>query len=63
MRVEEKHKIKVIHFCNDISKKTIGTIYHKDIRAIKNRYIYKDISIDEFKKDVQYLNNLKNIFK
>lgn len=62
MKVEDKHKIKVIHFCNDISKKTVGTAYHKDVRALKNKYIYKDISLAEFGRDVQWLKDLKKIF-
>lgn len=63
MKVDEKNKIKVIHFCNDISRKVVGTIYSREVRAMKNRYIFKDICLDEFKKDVDYLKNLKRIIK
>ena len=36
-------------------------IYRMELKAMRARYIYKDISKAEFLKDVAYLKNLKDI--
>jgi len=59
MRVKDETKIKVIHFINKYEDYLRGTSLERDIKSIKKRYIYKDISNDEFKKDILYLQRVK----
>lgn len=62
MKVEEKWKLSVIGRIDKFSKYLEGTQYHRDMSSMRKKYIYKDISPDEFLKDVRYLRNIKNIF-
>ena len=61
-QVEDKTKIKVISFINYIEDKVAKrSQFFRELKSMKARYIYKDICIDELKKDITYLKNLKEI--
>lgn len=36
-------------------------IYRKDLKFLRNKYIYKEIGLTEMKKDIQFLKNLNKI--
>lgn len=60
--VNEELKLKMIFMCDKLKKKCPGTIYSNELRALRTKYIYKDINFSEFKRDVEWINNLKKIF-
>ena len=58
--MEDSKKIKVIWWINKWSPVIKGSQYHRELLQMKKRYIYKDISRDEWKKDITYLKNIKD---
>ena len=54
-------KTRVILKINSIQPKLRYTIYYKDLESLRNKYIYKDISITEFKKDYRTLKLINEI--
>jgi predicted transcriptional regulator len=61
MRVDDETKLKVIFTISNLKKNFIGTIYASELRGLRRKYIYKDISFDELKRDVNWLNDLIKI--
>lgn len=61
MRTDDKTKMKVIIFIDKIEPKLENTLYHKELIALRKKYIYKDICNEELKRDVVYLKNIKKI--
>ena len=61
MRVDDETKLKVIFTISNLKKNFIGTIYASELRGLRRKYIYKDISLDELKRDVNWLNDLRKI--
>jgi predicted transcriptional regulator len=61
--VDEKTKLEVIRMIDRIKSKLVGTIYASELRGIRRKYIYKDISFSEFKNDLSKLKDYKNIIK
>jgi hypothetical protein len=61
MRVDDETKLKVIFTISNLKKNFIGTIYASELRGLRRKYIYKDISFDELKRDVNWLNDLRKI--
>ena len=61
MRVTETHKQKVINFIDKINDRFKRTSYEKDLNDMRNKYIYMEIGVNEFKKDVYCLNCIKKI--
>jgi hypothetical protein len=59
MRTDDKTKMKVIIYIDNLQPKLKGTIYHNELLSLRKKYIYKDVSFDELKTDVGYLRNLK----
>jgi hypothetical protein len=59
--MKDKLKIEVISFIDTIQPSFIHTIYEKELKQLRAKYIYKDISKNEVIKDVNYLKCLKNI--
>lgn len=60
--IKEDLKMVVIYFINKNYKYLKGTTYGIDLKSMRKKYIYKDISDGEFIKDIQYLRSVKNIF-
>ena len=61
MRVDDETKLKVIFTISNLKKNFIGTIYASELRGLRRKYIYKGISFDELKRDVNWLNDLRKI--
>jgi hypothetical protein len=61
MRTDDKTKMKVIIFIDKIKPKLENTLYHKELIDLRKKYIYKDISQEELKRDVTYLKTIKRI--
>jgi hypothetical protein len=59
--MKEEEKLKVIWAIDKAIDKLRGTAYYKDLNMLRKKYIYKDISPDEFTKDVKYLRTIKRI--
>jgi hypothetical protein len=58
---QDKAKIKVISFIDKIEDKFIHTLYERELRQLRNKYIFKDISNAELIKDINYLKELNTI--
>ena len=63
MRVEDDIKLRVIFTIDNLRPHFIGTVYASELRGLRRKYIYKDISFDELKLDVVWIKNLKKILK
>jgi hypothetical protein len=59
--VDDKRKIKIIWFIDLLEDRFIGSIYSDELKMMRLKYIYKDISEVDLKKDVEWLKNLKKI--
>ena len=59
MKANENNKLKVIFFINKYLKEFQGTTYESDLKALRKKYIYKDISDGEIEKDVLFLKRIK----
>lgn len=63
MRIDDKIKMKVVCYIDEMAPKFTGTIYSSELRGIRTRYIYKDISLEELKRDVPKLKEYKKLSK
>jgi len=61
MTLDYEKKTRVIQKINSIQPKFKYTIYFQDLERIKNKYIYKDISIIEFKRDLRTIKLINDI--
>lgn len=61
MTLDYEIKNKVIQKINSIQPKLKYTIYYRDLEQLRNKYIFKDISIGEFKKDVRVIKLINEI--
>ena len=59
--IGEVEKLEFIFSIDRWLKPVEGTIYEKELKALRRKYIYKDISTDDYNKDKQYLNNIKDM--
>jgi hypothetical protein len=58
----ENNKLKLIGFIDQLREEMFkGTTYDAELKMLRKKYIYKDISRGEFLRDVEYLTNMKNI--
>lgn len=62
-KIDDKMKMKVILYIDSMTKNFTGTIYSSELRGVRNRYIYKDISLEELKRDVVLLKEYKKLSK
>lgn len=60
--VNEKIKIKVIFVIDKLSKRFKDTCFEKELISLRKKYIYKDISNEEFLKDKLWLSELKKLY-
>ena len=63
MNSNEKTKIKVIDIIDRLRPRFTHTVYFSELKMMRLKYIYKDISSNELKKDLTYLKNLSDISK
>jgi hypothetical protein len=61
MRVNDKTKSKVIWQIDNNLNKVKGTIYEKELKMMRSKYIYKDIDTEQLIKDVKYLKCIKQL--
>ena len=61
MRVDDEIKIKMIFTIDKLKLRFVGTTYASELRGLRRKYIYKDISLDDLIKDVEWIENLKKI--
>lgn len=61
MTLDYETKDKVIQKINRIQPKLKYTIYYRDLEQLRNKYIFKDISISEFKRDIKTINLINQI--
>jgi hypothetical protein len=61
--VDDGTKMKVIRLVDRIKADFVGTTYARDLRAIRNKYIYKDISFSELEVDLNKIKDINNIKK
>ncbi len=60
--VPSEKKVQLIGFIDFYSSKFVKkSLIVKELNQMRNKYIYKDICLDEFKKDKQYLKNVKEL--
>lgn len=61
--LDYKHKLKVIDIIDQLNRKLKWTIYERELNQMRNKYIYKDISVSEFKSDYNKLCCYKDIVR
>jgi hypothetical protein len=54
-------KLKLIDCIDKLDYKFKGTIFYSELKMMRLKYIYKDISYIELNKDVDYLRNIRQI--
>jgi hypothetical protein len=60
--VPSEKKIQLIGFIDFYSTKFVKkSLVIKELTQLRNKYIYKDISLDEFNRDRKYLKNIKDL--
>jgi hypothetical protein len=61
--MKEKLKIEVISTIDKLENYFDSSIYKKELKMLRLKYIYKDISNQELLKDIKYLKDLYSITK
>lgn len=56
-------KIKTIAFIDKSLITLKGSIYEKSLNTLRSKYVYKDISSDDYKKDMMFLHSIFNILQ
>jgi hypothetical protein len=59
--MKEKLKIEVISTIDKLQNYFNSSIYKKELKMLRLKYIYKDISNGELLNDIKYLKNLHSI--
>jgi hypothetical protein len=60
--ISNSQKQQVIFYINEIEDKfKFSKNYFKELTQIRNRYIFMEVSNDDFNKDVEFLKRLKDI--
>lgn len=62
MKISNSQKQQVIFYINEIEGKfKFSKNYFKELKDLKNKYIFMEINESEFIKDIQYLKMIKDI--
>lgn len=62
--MKEEIKLKVIRYIDYLLDKGWSeTTFRLDLRNLRNKYIYKDISLEEFTKDAKWLSDMRKLDK
>jgi len=60
--VSSEKKVQLIGFIDFYSSRFVNkSLIVKELNQMRNKYIYKDICLEEFKKDKEYLKNVKEL--
>ena len=63
-QVQDDKKNQLVNFIDIVSAKFPNKcLFTIELNRMKKRYIFKDICVDEYKKDVEYLKNVKEILQ
>jgi hypothetical protein len=38
-----------------------NSVYEKELKDLRRKYIYKDVSTEDFKKDLEFIDNIKSM--
>lgn len=57
--MKDEKKLRVIFWIDKWSPIVKGSFCYKDLQQLRSKYIYKDISPDEYKRDIQTLKRVK----
>jgi hypothetical protein len=60
--IDDKRKIELIDYIDKMYPSFENTIYSKDLKQMRDRYIFKDINPSEYKMDRRILKNLTEIW-
>jgi hypothetical protein len=60
---QEEAKLKVIFQIDGLESTFRHTIYERELKKLRAKYIYKDISNPELLNDIKYLKELKKLTK
>jgi hypothetical protein len=61
--IGDKQKQEVIWFIDDNIAEFYGTTFFADLKMLKYKYIYKDISHGDYYEDLNYLNALWKLLR
>ena len=62
MKISNSQKQQVVFYINEIEGKfKFSKNYFKELKDLKNKYIFMEINESEFIKDIQYLKMIKDI--
>lgn len=60
--VSNSQKKQVIFYINEIEDKfKLSKNYFKELKSIKDKYIFMEVNDIDFKKDIEYLKKVKDI--
>jgi hypothetical protein len=60
--IDDRRKLELIDYIDKMSPSFEDTIYRRDLKQMRDRYIFKDINPSEYKKDRRFLKNLTEIW-
>lgn len=60
--MKDEMKIKVIAYIDYLNEKGWNqSAWRIELNDLRNKYVFKDISLEEFKKDVKWLSDLRQL--
>lgn len=59
--MNEANKLKIIRCIDQLSERIKSKVYLNDLRKLRNKYIYKDISMKEYVEDVKFLKGILDL--
>jgi len=63
-QVQDEKKNQLVSFIDIVAAKfPEKCLFTIELNRMKKRYIFKDICVEEYKKDVEYLKNVKQILQ
>jgi hypothetical protein len=61
MRVNDSHKLRIIFLIDILLSVFNNTAWTPELKMLRKKYIYKDISYDELKKDYKFIKDIAEI--
>ena len=59
----DKEKLRVIYIIDYASPRLRDSIYGRELKMMRLKYIYKDIGNNEYQNDMEYLKNIIKMIK
>ena len=60
--IDDRRKLELIDYIDKMYPSFENTIYSKDLKQMRDKYIFKDINPSEYKMDRRILKNLTEIW-